>query len=197
MPGRVWKQLYEIAVDRQGFVTTQDAAEEGISHRRLAAMAGRGLLEHTSFGVYRMPEVPVTQFTHLKQATLWPRAPAVISHRSALDVYDLCDVNPAWVDITVPEQYRERRPVPKVYRLHHRTLLPGETTVVEDVPVITVYRALRDCVEIPIGDELIDQALQAAEEQNLITATQRLEIEGVRAFIHRNATERWQREKQS
>ena len=197
MPGRVWKQLYEIAVDRQGFVTTQDATDQGISHRRLAVMAERGLLERTSFGVYRMPEIPVNQFTHLKQATLWPRAPAVISHRSALDLYDICDVNPAWVDVTVPAHYRERRPVPNAYRLHHRTLLAGDASVVEDVPVVTLYRALRDCAEIPIGDELLDQALQAAGEQNLITATQRLEIEGVRALIQRAATELWQREQQS
>jgi predicted transcriptional regulator of viral defense system len=72
-----------------------------------------------------------------------------------------------------------------------------DASVVEDVPVVTLYRALRDCAEIPIGDELLDQALQAAGEQNLITATQRLDIEGVRALIQRTAAELWQREQQS
>jgi hypothetical protein len=34
----------------------------------------------------------------------------VLSHETALDLYELCDVNPAGIDVTVPRSYCTHRP---------------------------------------------------------------------------------------
>jgi len=41
------------------------------------------------------------------------RTPAQLSHETALDLHDLCDVNPAQIHLTVPAAYRLRRRIPR------------------------------------------------------------------------------------
>lgn len=95
MPGRIYNILAEIAVDQHGYVTTQDAEEHGVDPHRLIEMTRRGSIERVAHGVYRMPVVAPTGLEQLVEATLWPRRRGVLSHETALDVHDLCDVNPA------------------------------------------------------------------------------------------------------
>lgn len=42
---------------------------------------------------------PRTGSTKFMQATLWPRGLGIISHDSALDLWELCDVNPARIHL--------------------------------------------------------------------------------------------------
>jgi predicted transcriptional regulator of viral defense system len=36
-----------------------------------------------------------------------------LSHDTALDLHELCDINPAQIHITIPTAYRLQKPVPK------------------------------------------------------------------------------------
>src|SRR6266545_1873800 len=107
-------------------------------------MGHRRLLERVAHGIYRFPIIPATPLDQYMEAVLWPRTTAALCHETALDLYGLCDVNPAQIHVTVPATYRLRRNVPAMYRLHRRDLDPDDVTYHEGIPIVTVYRAIRD-----------------------------------------------------
>lgn len=166
-------ELLEAATEQYGYVTTDDARALGVDPAQLRIMGHRGLVEHVARGVYRFPIVPTTALDQYMEAVLWPHTTAVLSHATALDVHDLCDVNPARIHLTVPADYRLRRDVPRVLELHRRDLDPGDITRCAGIPIVTVARAIRDGIEAYVGDHLIDQALDTARNRGLLTPTER------------------------
>jgi predicted transcriptional regulator of viral defense system len=151
MPGRNFKTLYEIAEDNYGFLTVEDARQAGIRPQRLAEMARRGSLQREGYGLYRLDPFPVHALDSYRKATLWPYpAEGVLSHETALDLYELSDVNPAKIHITVPKRYRlRRREAPPVYRFHHEDLDTHDITRHEGLPIVTPAKAIRQCHETP------------------------------------------------
>jgi len=178
MPGRIYNSLFDLATDQYGYVTAEDAVRMGFGKGRLPEMAARGVVERVDRGLYRFSAVPRTALDQYMEAVLWPhRAPGVISHASALDLHDLCDVNPAHIDITLPAAYRVTRVPPGVYRLHHRDLQPADIAWHEGIPVVTPRRAILDGVEAHLRRGLIQQAIETAGKRGLITRGEARQIE--------------------
>ena len=116
------------------------------------------------------------------EATLWPqvRRPgvrAVLSHESALRLYELSDVSPAKVHITLPSSLRIRRVVPRHLAIHHADLAPEEITVVEGIPATTAERTIRDVHSADLGDELVRQAIADARRSGQLTYEQAARLE--------------------
>lgn len=103
------------------------------------------------------------------QATLWPRRQGVISHDSALDLWDLCDVNPTKVHVTVPKAARIRRAAPPAYAVHVRDLTSADVTRVEGISVVSPARAILDGIERHLDRRLISQAIGTARRRGLVT----------------------------
>ncbi len=182
MPGRVYNTLFELATEQYGYVTAEQAVELGFAKSRLPQMAARGVAERVERGLYRFPAMPSTALDQYMQAVLWPhRAHGVISHASALALHDLCDVNPAHIDITVPAGYRVTRVPPSVYRLHHRTLRPVDIARYEGIPVVTPRRAILDGIEAHIRHGLIEQTIETARRRGSITRADAAELERAQA----------------
>lgn len=178
MPGRIYNALFDLATEQYGYVTADQAVELGFAKGRLPQMAERGVAERVERGLYRFPAIPRTALDQYMQAVLWPhRAHGVISHASALALHDLCDVNPAHIDITVPAGYRVTRVPPSVYRLHHRTLRPVDVTRHEGIPVVTPRRAILDGIEAHIRRGLIEQAIETARRRGSISRVEAAELE--------------------
>ena len=172
MPGRIWDQIYEIAVDQHGFVTSAQVAAAGIDRKRLVDLAARGDLRRVGNGVYRMERIPLDRLAPAMEAVLCIGGRGVISHTTALDLYDICDVNPDGIHLTLPRGLQVRRRLPATYHIHRGDLAPSEVQIVDMVPVVTPARAIRECIDLVIGDELIDQAVSNARKQNLISEYQ-------------------------
>jgi predicted transcriptional regulator of viral defense system len=154
----------EVAVEQCGYVTTDDARSAGVSPAALRLMAHRGDAERIAHGLYRLRLVPHNpDRDQLMEATLWPRGLGVISHDSALELWDLCDVGPAKVHVTVPMSARLRREVPAVYVVHVRDLDPADVTKVDGIPVVTVKQAILGGVERYLDGRLLDQAVDAGQ----------------------------------
>jgi predicted transcriptional regulator of viral defense system len=189
MPGRVYSQLLELAIDQYGYVTTDDARELGIASRRLKVMVERGTLLGVARGLYRFPAevVPVTALDQYMEATLWPgRTRGVLSHQSALAVYELSDVNPRKVHITVPGGYRTRRQIPEVYRIHQEALADDDVTLYEGIAIVTEVHAIRQGHAAHLGPALIAQAIDDGEREGSLTgkeAAQLREETGVKAGV--------------
>jgi predicted transcriptional regulator of viral defense system len=177
MPGPWYAQLFEVAAGQNGFVTTEDARELGATAQVLVDMHRHGLVDRVGHGVYRFRAFPSGPLDELMQATLWPRRLGVISHDSALDLWDLCDVNPPKIHVTVPKSARVRRKAPRLYEIHVRDLDPADITRVEGIAVVTPMRAILDGLERHLDKRLIGQALDAARRRGLITKTELTALE--------------------
>jgi predicted transcriptional regulator of viral defense system len=169
MPGRVYTELLELAQDQHGYLRAEDVRDAGFDPKRLVDYERRGIAERVAYGVYRMKGVPPDELDEYMRAALWPMGAGVLSHETALDLYELCDVNPARIDVTVPRGYRTHRPVPALYRLHHRDLTSQQTARLRGLPLVTPLRAILDAIETHVRGELIEQAIQTAEQQSLVT----------------------------
>jgi len=162
MPSQTFDIVLELAMDQYGYITTDDARARGIDPHNLRNLAHRGDAERIAHGLYRLNAVPHTGHEQLMEATLWPRGHGVISHDTALDLWDLCDVNPAKVHVTVPHPTRIRRHIPPAFVVHRRHLDSTDITRLEGIPVVTVRRAILDGIERHLGGHLIDQAIDTA-----------------------------------
>lgn len=169
MPGRWYSALFDVAADQRGFITTDDVRDLGGATQVLIDMYRHGHLDREGHGLYRFRSFPVGPLDELMQATLWPRRRGVISHDSGLDLWDLCDVNPSKIHLTVPKAARVRRAAPSVYEVHVRDLDPTDVTRVEGIPVVTPARAILDGIERHLDQRLINQAIDTARRRGLIT----------------------------
>src|SRR5580704_831275 len=136
MPGRSFTTLLDHAQRQYGYLTPEDARKLGVDPTQLRLMAARHTLEHLGHGLYRMPMVPVTQLDAYMEAILWTGRRGVLSHETALDLYELCDVNPSAIHLAVPSGFRTRKTVPEIYRLHRFDLDPGEVGSHEGIPIV-------------------------------------------------------------
>lgn len=181
MPGRIYTLLHEHALDQNGYLTTRQARDLGVEAHRLEKMKQRGLLETVSRGVFRFVDVPAGPLDQYTAATLWPlEAQGVLSHATALDLHELCDINPNRIDITVPATFRTTRTPPDVLRLHRDDLAKDDVTWHEGLPIVTVYRAIRGSVELGVGWNLIEQAIDTARRQGRLTRERAGELRDLR-----------------
>jgi predicted transcriptional regulator of viral defense system len=169
MPGRAFTALLNHAQQQYGYLTPDDARELDIDPTQLRVMTARDTLEHVSHGLYRMPMVPATQLDAYMEAVLWTGRRGVLSHETALDLHELCDVNPSAIHLTVPSGFRTRKDVPETYRLHRFDLDPAEVGWHEAIPIVTAERAILGGIKQALGWQLIDQAIETARARGLIT----------------------------
>ena len=164
-------------LDQYGFVTSNDARSLGIDQKRLVDMERRGTLERVARGLYRFKIVPRTGREHLMEAVLWPRRiRGVLSHDTALELHDLCDINPTKIHITVPRRYRINRAIPATYSIHHRDLPDSDRTFIEGIAVVTPARSIEDAIETHVDPKLIDQAIETARGRGLLRGAARGEL---------------------
>jgi len=158
--------LYAIAEPKAGYFTTSEAASAGYSRSLLAHHVRSGMLDRVQHGVYRLRRFPESPRADLIIAQLRAGAGAAISHESALEVYDLSDVLPADVHVTVPRTASRRR---HGVRLHTSPLRFEDVTTRDGVTVTTVERTIADVARSGLPDTLVLQAIEQALERGLTT----------------------------
>lgn len=172
--------LREIALDQHGYITTAEALEEGITHSDLSKMVTRGRLSRVGHGVYRVPQIPVTEFDQYRLALLWSGVGgAVLSHDTALQAWEISDINPARIHFTVPRGRRLRRAGGDGYVIHYEDLAPGQITWWQEMPVTDVPTTIAQCIESRVPTYLLRQAIDRAgrggqlcpEQQNELART--------------------------
>jgi predicted transcriptional regulator of viral defense system len=167
-----WEVLGRIAESQTGYVTTKQAEQAGFHRKALRHHAREGgRLEHAGRGLYRLRFYPSSPFDHVAAAWMLTGAEiAVVSHESALELYDLSDVIPSKVHLTLPRRYRHRKPLAGV-RLHYprKPLAGGEVRRVNGLPTTSVERTILDSLEAGTQPEQIEMAVRQAVERALTT----------------------------
>ena len=161
------RNLYQIAEGQGGYFTAKQAASLGYtgSKRNYHVRVGNWVREHR--GIYRLTLFPAPARPDLILWWLLSRgrsdAPqGVFSHRTALALHELTDVNPAKLDLTVPPAFRKGSEIPPVLRLHFADVDTGEIETSDDVPVT---KALRTILDVWDEGSLPESSLRGAFEE--------------------------------
>ncbi len=189
MPGQTYNRIFEVALDQYGYFTAKQARENGVSTQALAKMVSRGTVGRQGRGLYNIPAIPVGSLAPYMEAVLWPYpVRGIISHETALDLYDVSDINPASVHITVPQTFRSRRVPPRHYALHRAHVNTEEVGSIEGIPVTTLRRTILDCYVANVGSELVAQSIENGLLKGRLSID---DAEYVRRLVSPLAQRRW------
>src|ERR1700691_5413292 len=144
------RRLFEIAEQQQGFFTTKQAKGAGFAENThpYHVQVGNWIREHR--GIYRLALFPTADRPDLVLWALWSRnrneeVEGVYSHQTALSLYDLSDLNPAKLHMTVPTSFRRNSDIPGIVVLHYRDLLKSE---IQDGPCYNYTKPLRTILDL-------------------------------------------------
>lgn len=172
------KRLQEVAATQDGYFTTKQAKAVGFAeqHHPYHVQAGNWVREHR--GIYRLAYYPQADRSDLVVWYLWSRGrdeepQGVYSHQTALSLYELSDINPAKLHMTVPRRFRRNSEIPHVLVLHHADLPDGSIDWAFGVrvtrPVDTIADLLRDG---SVSRDLLAQAMRDGLKRGLIVMSQ-------------------------
>lgn len=168
--------LYHLAEQQAGYFTARQATGAGFSGERLSDYSRNGRFQRVAHGVYRLAQFPSSRFEDLFVARLKCGPKSAISHESALALYDLSDVLPGEVHVTVPRTASRRR---KGIRLHTNRLSPASLVKREGLLVTSVPRTIADVAKAGLSEDHVARAIREALERGL-TTTQGLVAEARR-----------------
>jgi predicted transcriptional regulator of viral defense system len=165
MPGSVWDKAIALATDQYGFITHEDLRGLGEDPVRLRQWAQRGGVERVGHGIYRFKQIPATSLDPYMLATLWPAGRGVLSHDTALELFELCDINPDKIHITLPasRSYRPRRQGGEQYVVHHEDLDQADVTWHEEIRIVSPAVAIRQALDSSVPTHLVRQAIETAQ----------------------------------
>jgi predicted transcriptional regulator of viral defense system len=175
-------RLYEIAEGQQGFFTTKQAKGVGFTENThpYHVQAGNWIREHR--GIYRLASFPRGERPDLMLWSLWSRnrgeaAQGVYSHQTALSLYDLSDLMPAKLHMTVPKNFRRNSEIPRALVLHFADLRQSDNGAVHGVRVTKPMRTILDLLEggdVPLA--ILRQALREGLRRGLIRRSEIAEV---------------------
>jgi predicted transcriptional regulator of viral defense system len=167
-----FNHLYQLAEAQAGYFTAKQAHEAGYSRERLSDLTTRDQFIRVQQGIYRLPHFPASRFEDLFIAQMRAGPNSVISHDSALAVYNLSDVLPAEIHVIMPRTGSRRR---AGIRLHTNNIKIDEITKREGLAITTPSRTIADVIVNGLGSDLVRQAVEEAIKRGLVIRTQLLE----------------------
>ena len=173
------EKLREVALDQYGYVTTAQAEEAGVTRHSLAALVKRNRLERIAHGLYRVSQVPETRYDAFMGAVLWTGAPeAVLSHETALDAYEVCDINPDKIHVSVKRGRRISKTGGDGYAIHTQNVDQDQRTWWHRIPVVTLPCAIEQCIVTDVPTYLVRQAIENGKRKRLLSAEEAHCLEG-------------------
>ena len=164
--------LYQVAESQQGLFTARQAVMVGYDQRNhpYHVKSGNWIKEHR--GIYRLKNFPYSPDSQLSLWSLWScnkkgKIQGVYSHETALQIYDLSDISPFKLHITVPVGFRRSSEIPDILVLHTCNLESSEWRSVSGYRVTTPTRTLFDMLCSDISKAFISQIVKEGTARGL------------------------------
>ena len=169
-----WEDLLAAAAAQNGYFTTEQAAEHGISRRALSWRTQKGSAERIAHGLYRLPHWPIGADDELY--ALQAVAPfGIFSHDTALTLLGLTDIIPSTIHFTIPEASRLRsRPGVTLHRSRHGAMM--DRTFRDGLWVSTARRALLDAAREGADPGQLVSAAHDARARAMLTSADLVEL---------------------
>jgi predicted transcriptional regulator of viral defense system len=166
--------LFELAATQGGYFAAAQARQIGYDSRTLWHHVQTGWLERVSRGFYRLAEYPAQSNEDVIAA--WVKAGvdrAVVSHETALALYDLAPIRQRGIHITVSRKHRPykgqaRLPGVQVHTIS-RPFHASEVIRRFGVSVTSPARSIADAAEAGTDPSTVHQAIGRAIQQGLLT----------------------------
>ena len=169
-----YKKLSQIAFMQGGLFTAKQAEACGYTRSNHHYHIKTGHWIKTAWGIYRLAYIPVDEMTSYWKLLLWSNnkknePTAVFSHKTALSFYELSDINPNQITMTVPKDFQKRSKTFKTLKIYKRNLLKKEIKQFKGLPITTPLKTLLDMYEEEsLSENLMEQATKEALEKGYI-----------------------------
>jgi predicted transcriptional regulator of viral defense system len=174
-------KLADVAEQRWGLVTTEQAAAADVSRNTLTRLTSSGALVRVAQGVYRVAGVPAPEHEHIyalwlglggatRPTTAVGVAPVVAAGTTAAALHGVGDFFPERADFIVPARRGTRLDA----RLRVRLLTPDDVTFAESVPVLRVEHTIADLIGLWTDLSLVADSVASAHEQGKLVRAERL-----------------------
>jgi predicted transcriptional regulator of viral defense system len=160
--------LEAFALLQHGYFHRRDAHAYGLSDALLSYHTRTGRFERYLPAVYRLRIAPLDVDDNFVQAWVWTGYRGALSHETALYIYELSDVCPSWLHITLP-QHSERITIPPTYRLYVAPLPSDEVQDFARVRLTTPGRSIVDAAVAGTEPRQIIMAVWQALERRITT----------------------------
>ena len=169
------QRLFELAAGQAGCFTAVQARELGYSARSLVHHVSAGHVERVSRGFYRLLGVPAS--SHEDVVAAWLRFASrggVVSHDTALALYELASSRSHEIHITLPRERRPRTPQAAAVTLHTTTvpLRREEVTSRFGVQVTAPARTVADVADLGADPSVVVEATSRALATGLLSANE-------------------------
>jgi predicted transcriptional regulator of viral defense system len=105
-----YQQLFDIAADNYGIVTSSQAKREGISDKEMSAIASRGRIRRLRRGVYKIVDYIPVENDPYAEAVALVGTDAYLYGESVLAMLRLAPTNPMRIIVATPKRVRKRLP---------------------------------------------------------------------------------------
>ncbi len=189
------KRLYEQASTQGGYFTTKQAQQAGYASSTHSYNVKAKNWVRELRGIYRLANYPYPDHRDMIEYSLWSsnrkgQPQGVYSHETALSVYELSDVNPAKLHMTVPRDFRRSGPIPKALVLYHAALRKEDIEARHGFKVTRPLRAIANLLASgAVSMDHMKQAVKQAFQRGLITARQLEQAERIPPLIKKKIEE--------
>jgi len=160
-----YDDIYEIAADNYGLVTSNEAKAMGVSDKEMSRLASDGRLIRLGRGLYRIKHYSPTTNDPYAEAVALVGTGAYLFGESVIAMHGLAPTNPA--RITVATSRRVRKKLPSSIRVIRRKE-EDTLTQYEGIPSQNIPDAILACRSTIMTDRLED-AVRNARRNGLIT----------------------------
>jgi predicted transcriptional regulator of viral defense system len=110
-----YDEIYEVAADNYGIITSAQAKEMGISNKEMSRLASDGRLQRIGHGVYTIKHYVPTQNDPYARMVALVGKDAYLWGESVIAMHELAPTNPSYVCVGTP--FRIRKTLPSGIRI--------------------------------------------------------------------------------
>ncbi|MGH2951767.1 MAG: DUF559 domain-containing protein [Solirubrobacterales bacterium] len=158
-------EVWALAERQHGVVSRAQLLAVGFSPQAITHRIAKRRLHPVWRGVYAVGRPELTRDGRWMAAVLVCGAEAVLSHRSAAELWGVRGHREGPIDVSVPEPSRRRRPGIVVHR--RSTLAPADVTRRRGIPVTTAVRTLVD-IAVGLRPDRLEAAVNEADRLDLV-----------------------------
>jgi len=170
--------LFETASAQGGYFTALQAKQAGFSDKNHQYHLRVGNWIREMRGIYRLVRFPLLEDAQYSLWGIWSMSRSsliqgIYSHETALALFELSDLQPEKLHMTLPRGYRRHSEIPKILILHHASIEPSECEERRGYKVTKPFRTIADIVrEQAVSPEFIKQAVNQALNKGYLTQAQ-------------------------
>lgn len=166
--------LFEIANEQQGYFTTKQAIKSGYQDAIHPYHVRYGNWIREWRGIYRLSRYPLTDDGQYVLWSLWSRnrkniLEGVYSHETALSLFEISDIMPSKLHMTVPKIFRRHSKIPDILILHRGEIFPEEIEIRDGYSVTKPARTIVDLIKNEsVSIDIIQQAYNEGKKRGLL-----------------------------